>query len=270
MPTFGDQPGDVVTNSQGDVLSGVSLSLYPTKADAVAGTNLLATVVTNVLGRWSYTDPSLTVVWVRDPGGQVWAVEDPASLSSTYVPQVQSPTPEATVAEMFRVQPFTAGSGPFRLLTNSIINSDATYNHAAYIGWNPGTTHDNYITTKPALALGFEDNYTDAGGTPLHGMEFYLEYCSADRTVQTFRPFYARVDTGTANAKNVTIHFDIGTDAGPWVIRRFRRSRQPRDLQRCTGPRAVIQAVPSQRHDHGHRCVRFRVLDRYRGPVVSH
>ena len=82
--TFGDQPDDVVTSSHGDVQSGVALSLYPTKVDAVAGTNLLATVATNALGRWEYTDPSLTVVWVRDPGGQVWSVEDPASLSSTY------------------------------------------------------------------------------------------------------------------------------------------------------------------------------------------
>jgi len=84
--TFGDQPGDVVTSSHGDVASGVSLSLHPTKVDAVAGSNVLGTVVTNVLGRWEFTDPSLTVVWVRDPGGSVWSVEDPASLSSTYVP----------------------------------------------------------------------------------------------------------------------------------------------------------------------------------------
>ena len=83
--TFGDQPGDVVTSSRGDVLEGVSLSLYPTKGDAVAGTNLLTTVVTDVLGRWSYTHATLMVVWARPPEGQVWSVEDPASASSTYV-----------------------------------------------------------------------------------------------------------------------------------------------------------------------------------------
>jgi len=75
--TFGDQPGDVVTSSRGDVLNGVSLSLYPTRVDAVAGTGLLATVSTNLLGRWSYTHATLTVVWVRTLDGQVYAVEDP-------------------------------------------------------------------------------------------------------------------------------------------------------------------------------------------------
>ena len=108
MPTFGDQPGDVVTSSRGDVLNGVSLSLYPTKDDATAGTNLLATVVTNLLGRWSYTHATLTVVWVRTLDGQVYSVEDAmgtvadaqlpvtaqaATLSSTYE------TPASTAAK---------------------------------------------------------------------------------------------------------------------------------------------------------------------------
>jgi len=83
--TFGDQPGDVVTSSRGDVLNGVSLSLYPTRADAVAQTNVLGTVVTNLLGRWSYTDASLTVVWVRTLDGQVYSVEDPTVLDAAKI-----------------------------------------------------------------------------------------------------------------------------------------------------------------------------------------
>ena len=78
--TFGDQPGDVVTSSRGDVLEGVSLSLYPSKADAVAGTNLLTSVTTNLLGRWSYTHATLTVVWARTLDGQVYGVEDPTTV----------------------------------------------------------------------------------------------------------------------------------------------------------------------------------------------
>jgi len=80
--TFGDQPGEVVTSSRGDVLEGVSLSLYPTSDDAVAGTNLLTTVVTNVLGRWSYTHATLIVVWVRTPDGQVYSVEDQTATAA--------------------------------------------------------------------------------------------------------------------------------------------------------------------------------------------
>jgi len=78
--TFGDQPGDVVTSSRGDVLEGVSLSLYPTRVDAVAQTNLLGAVVTDLLGRWSYTHATLMVVWVRTLDGQVYAVEDPTAV----------------------------------------------------------------------------------------------------------------------------------------------------------------------------------------------
>jgi hypothetical protein len=83
--TFGDQPGDVVTSSRGDVLEGVSLSLYPTSADAVAGTNVLATVTTNTLGRWSYTHATLAVVWVRTADGQVYSVEDPTANAASAV-----------------------------------------------------------------------------------------------------------------------------------------------------------------------------------------
>jgi hypothetical protein len=80
--TFGDQPGDVVTSSRGDVLNGVSLSLYPSSADATAGTNLLTSVTTNLLGRWSYTHATLAVVWARTLDGQVYAVEDPTAPSA--------------------------------------------------------------------------------------------------------------------------------------------------------------------------------------------
>jgi len=97
--TFGDQPGDVVTSSRGDVLNGVSLSLYSTSADAAAGTNLLTSVMTNLLGRWSYTHATLAVVWVRDPSGQVWSVEDPTATAASAVTTAGAAADAKIVAE---------------------------------------------------------------------------------------------------------------------------------------------------------------------------
>ena len=69
MPTFGLLPSDVVANSRGDVEGGVTLSLYATQADALASTGLLASVTSDLLGRWTYTHATLGVVWVRTPAG---------------------------------------------------------------------------------------------------------------------------------------------------------------------------------------------------------
>lgn len=83
MTTFGTLPGDVVTNSRGDVQAGVALGLYATQADATAPTGLLATVTTDAEGRWSYTDPARGVVWVRTPVGRVYATVTPDALPGT-------------------------------------------------------------------------------------------------------------------------------------------------------------------------------------------
>lgn len=83
MTTFGTLPGDVVTNSRGDVQAGVALSLYATQADATAPTGLLATVTTDAEGRWSYTDAGRGVVWVRTSVGRVYATVAPDALPGT-------------------------------------------------------------------------------------------------------------------------------------------------------------------------------------------
>ena len=82
MPTFGSQPSDVVASSRGDVLQGVVLSIYGSNADATAGTNLLTTVTTNALGRWSYVS-ALFTVWAKTAAGDIYAVDDPTSLDAT-------------------------------------------------------------------------------------------------------------------------------------------------------------------------------------------
>jgi len=95
---FGLDPADVVTDSSGNVISNVTLGLYPTQADALATTNGLASVTTNTHGRWSYTHATLNTVWVRTPAGDVYATSDPSALagkldstvaSSTYAPLVE-------------------------------------------------------------------------------------------------------------------------------------------------------------------------------------
>jgi len=83
VTTFGTLPGDVVTNSRGDVQLGVVLSLYATAADAAVPTGLLATVTTDAEGRWSYTDAARGVIWVRTSVGRVYATVAPDSLPGT-------------------------------------------------------------------------------------------------------------------------------------------------------------------------------------------
>ena len=73
--TFGTRPEDTVADSRGNVLSGVALTLYATKADATAQTAAVSTVTTNSRGLWSYSDASSrSGLWVRDPGGGISAV----------------------------------------------------------------------------------------------------------------------------------------------------------------------------------------------------
>jgi len=73
LTTFGTLPGDVLTNSRGDVQAGVALGLYATAADATASTGLLATVTTDAEGRWAYTDATRGIVWVRTSVGRVYS-----------------------------------------------------------------------------------------------------------------------------------------------------------------------------------------------------
>jgi hypothetical protein len=81
--TFGARPEDTVADSRGNVLSGVVLSLYPTQADATAQTSLITTVSTNSKGLWPYSDSSSrSLLWVRDPNGNVWPTGSEEALGA--------------------------------------------------------------------------------------------------------------------------------------------------------------------------------------------
>src|SRR6266704_2218481 len=79
--TFGARPEDTVADSRGNVLSGVAIQIYATKSDATAKTSIVASVNTNVYGLWPYTDASSrSLLWVRDPNGNVWPVGSQEAL----------------------------------------------------------------------------------------------------------------------------------------------------------------------------------------------
>lgn len=63
MPTYGQRPGDVVTDSFGNALSGVTLTFYLTQADANASENAVGQVETDTSGRWRFdwTDGELWI-----------------------------------------------------------------------------------------------------------------------------------------------------------------------------------------------------------------
>jgi len=91
MPVYGQRPDDVVTDAAGNVQSGVTLTLHATEADAIAGTNVLASP-TVTAGRWT-ANVAQAPVWVRAPGGAYYKIEDfgskldLATANSTYATQ---------------------------------------------------------------------------------------------------------------------------------------------------------------------------------------
>jgi len=74
MPVYGQRPDDVVTDTAGNVQSGVTLTLHATEADAIAGTNVLASP-TVTAGRWT-ANVTAAPVWVRSSGGAYYKIED--------------------------------------------------------------------------------------------------------------------------------------------------------------------------------------------------
>ena len=91
MTVIGLRPDDVVTDTAGNVKSGVTIKVYDTQANATAGgsTGLLASPVTDLKGRWS-ADVAGGSWWVRLPSGDLYEVADwstkldTATANSTY------------------------------------------------------------------------------------------------------------------------------------------------------------------------------------------
>ena len=95
MPTYGQRPDDVVQDSRGNALSGVTISLYSTESDALAGGAPLGTAVTDHRGRWQYAagDGEL---WARVPDGTVWQVASTSGQGLTATSYTYNP--DGTVA----------------------------------------------------------------------------------------------------------------------------------------------------------------------------
>lgn len=71
--TFGNRPEDVITDSRGNTLSGVTITLYASEADASAQTSPVGTA-SSVDGVWSFESDTLALVWARTPAGRVYPV----------------------------------------------------------------------------------------------------------------------------------------------------------------------------------------------------
>ena len=95
--TFGTRPEDVVTDRQGNVLSGVALELYGTRTDATGRLSKLSTVFTDTVGGWLYTDAvNRATVYVRDPNGRIWSVDAEEASAAAPIAGLAALPPGAT------------------------------------------------------------------------------------------------------------------------------------------------------------------------------
>lgn len=133
---------------------------------------------------------------------------------------------EGTGVKVLEVNPVTSGFEPWQIHFNSFANTGlgaGTRNHAAHVGFNVNRHSATGTATanKPAIIMGFEDNYYDDGGDAHYGVEWYVEYYSPDGTsIQQRRPFYARVQSSDNIADNCTVKVEVGTDGtGQLVVK---------------------------------------------------
>jgi hypothetical protein len=142
-------------------------------------------------------------------------------ISVTYAAREQQQTEEAQANYLFRLSPATPEFAEFQIIQNSFPNlgdGDGTYNHTVHIGWNAarhGDSESEFTSGKPALYMGFEDNYFDHAQGQDYGSEWYISYASPDGTsvpVAVLRPFYCRVLDSDTNdpQKSVLVTNDIG------------------------------------------------------------
>lgn len=137
---------------------------------------------------------------------------------ATSIPRNVKQTAELTVVDFLELTPATPGFENYQEHFNSFANQAAaagTYNHTHHSGFNAGRHSGGPVVPgKPAMIMGFEDNYYDSAGSLKYGPEWYIEYWSPDGTSQQMlRPFYCRIDGSDSNtASNCTITHDIGSD----------------------------------------------------------
>jgi hypothetical protein len=203
------------------VLHGVGL---PSSQLGQDGDFYIDTAAVQILG------PKRSSVWgsptnLTGPSG---AVEIEARLASM-VKREQTQAGEGEVLPVLSLLPATPGFAPFQVQSQSFPNPGAglgTFNHGVWLGWNGGrhAGEQGVVNGKPAIYMGFEDNYFDDLDDKSFGVEWYVGYISPDgQTVGAadLRPFYARVlesDTNTA-AKSARVHVDMGSgDDGHFVV----------------------------------------------------
>jgi hypothetical protein len=224
IPTPVAMPSTAITVKNTD---GSAAALYT----SATGTTTTGTNVVSTDGRGQlafYAAPGYYDLAYADAvGSQTLRVEVKASAAYVAQPFVQSA--ESTPKYVFTITPKTAGYEDFQVLQNSFANTGAgagTYNHTVHIGWNAARHGDSSgaITAgKPAVYMGFEDNYYDASVDLQYGVEWYTGYISPNGTtvaVGDLRPLYWRVTDSTTNTttKDVTLQFDIGSGTGGSLI----------------------------------------------------
>jgi hypothetical protein len=129
---------------------------------------------------------------------------------------------ELSALSLFTLLPFTSGSAPFQALLQSYPNEQGglgTYNHGMFLGFNAGrhTGDTGIMLNRPAILMGFEDNYHDGAG---FGTEWYVEHWSPDGTsMQMLRPYYARMRSKDSD-NSAEVLMNIGRDQnGFWQVR---------------------------------------------------
>lgn len=152
------------------------------------------------------------------------------ALSGASVPVTQTQSAENTAVPVWTVLPFTSGYEPFQVQFNSFANAGAgagTYNHGAWLGFNAArhAAGPGSVTGKPAIFMGFEDNYFDNGGDGQYGTEWYIEGQSPNgSTVVLSRPFYCRGGQTDAGADWWRVLLNIGGATGSGVREFFVRA----------------------------------------------
>jgi hypothetical protein len=111
--TFGNKGEDVLADSKGNVLTGIDLQLYPTRAAASSQTGRIATVATNSLGLWPYSDSAnRTLLYVRDPAGNIWPVESEESVEAAPITGLAGLPAGATFVIYWSGSQWTYGGTP--------------------------------------------------------------------------------------------------------------------------------------------------------------
>ncbi len=153
--------------------------------------------------------------------GNIVATDVQAAIAELDSEKVSSTTTQSATST--KLQPFAidfaaTAAANFSIQSQSVENSGSqagTFNNGVWFGFNAGRHGgSNVESNKPALIMGFEDNYYDESGDGFRGVEWYVEYYSPDGTTQEYlRPFYTRIQSDNNNAQGALVSVCIGNPA---------------------------------------------------------